>query len=127
MQMFSKREHTWAWTELHSATHLDRPHTDEGRSETPTAGLKSWAAQLDFTKRAASPPDPALLRKLTLELYLKPRHAPDVSDLGLPLRRLARRWIVSGALGRNTRKNTEKALDAAERLDVSSLAARAPR
>jgi hypothetical protein len=47
-----------------------------------------------------------------------------VSDLGLPLARLARRWIVSGALGRDTRKKTEKALDAAERLDVRSLAAR---
>ncbi len=70
-------------------------------------------------------PDPALLRKLTLELYLKPRRAPDVSDLGLPLVRLARRWIVSGALGRNTRGKTEKALDAAERLDVAALAARA--
>ena len=70
-------------------------------------------------QETGSPPDPALLRKLTLELYLKPRRAPDVSDLGLPLARLARRWIVSGALGRDTRKKTEKALDAAERLDLA--------
>ena len=82
--------------------------------------LQAIAALLThrFEQETESPPDPALLRKLTLELYLKPRHAPDVSDLGLPLARLARRWIVSGALGRNTRKKTEKALDAAERLDV---------
>jgi hypothetical protein len=75
-----------------------------------------------FEQETGAPPDPALLRKLALELYLKPRRTPDVSDLGLPLARLARRWIVSGALGRNTRGKTEKALDAAERLDVGSLA-----
>jgi hypothetical protein len=71
-----------------------------------------------FEHETGSPPDPALIRKLTLELYLKPRRAPDFSDLGLPLARLARRWIVSGALGRNTRKKIEKALDAAEHLDL---------
>jgi hypothetical protein len=72
-------------------------------------------------------PDPALLQKLALELYLRPRRTPDVSDLGLPLARLARRWIISGALGRNTRRKTERALDAAERLDVSLLVRRVPR
>ena len=36
---------------------------------------------------------------------------------------IARRWIVSGALGRNTRGKTDKALDAAEHLDVATLAA----
>jgi hypothetical protein len=81
--------------------------------------LQALAALIEhrFEQETGSPPDPALLRKLTLELYLKPRRIPDVSDFGLPLARLARRWIVSGALGRNTRKKTEKALDAAERLD----------
>jgi hypothetical protein len=74
-----------------------------------------------FAEETGAPPDPALLQKLTLELYLKPQRTPDVTDLGLPLGRLARRWIVSGALGRNTRGKTEKALDAAERLDVSLL------
>jgi hypothetical protein len=75
-----------------------------------------------FEEETGAPPDPALLQKLTLELYLKPQRAPDVTDLGLPLARLAQRWIVSGVFGRNTRRKTEKALDAAERLDVSSLA-----
>jgi hypothetical protein len=78
-----------------------------------------------FEEETGAAPDPALLQKLTLELYLKPRRVPDVSDPGLPLARLARRWIVSGAFGRNTRGKTEKALEAAERLDVSSLARRA--
>jgi hypothetical protein len=79
-----------------------------------------------FEQETGAPPDPALLQKLTLELYLRPRRTLDVSDLRLPLTRLARRWIVSGAFGRNTRGKTEKALDAAERLDIESLAARAP-
>ncbi len=80
-----------------------------------------------FEQETGAAPDPALLQKLTLELYLKPRRTPDVSDPGLPLARVARRWVVSGAFGRNTRGKTEKALDAAERLDISSLAGRAPR
>jgi hypothetical protein len=90
--------------------------------------LQALAALLAyrFEQETGGPPNPALLQKLTLELYLKPRRTPDVSDLGLPLARLARRWIVSGALGRKTGGKTEKALDAAERLDVASLAARAP-
>jgi hypothetical protein len=85
--------------------------------------LQAIAALLTyrFEQETGAPPDPALLQKLTLELYLKPRRAPDGLDLDLPLARLARRWIVSGALGRNTRGKTEKALDAAERLDIASL------
>ena len=79
-----------------------------------------------FEDETGAPPDPALLHKLTLELYLRPRRAPNLSDLDLPLIRLARRWIVSGAFGRSTRGKTEKALDAAERLDVSSLVGRVP-
>lgn len=78
-----------------------------------------------FEQQTGAPPDPAVLQKLTLELYLKPRRTPDVSELGLPLARLARRWIVSGALGRNARGKTDKALDAAERLDLEALALRA--
>ena len=74
-----------------------------------------------FEQATGAPPDRALLQKLTLELYLKPRRTPDVSDLSLPLARLARRWIVSGAFGRNTRGKTDKALDAAERLDLAAL------
>jgi len=90
--------------------------------------LQAIAALLShrFEEAEGTPPDPALLRKLTLELYLRPRRTPDVSDLTLPLVRLSRRWIVSGAFGRNTRGKTDKALDAAERLDVLSLAGRAP-
>lgn len=75
-----------------------------------------------FEEETGAQPDPALLQKLTLELYLRPRRTPDVSDSSLPLARLARGWIVNGALGRNTRGRTDKALDAAERLDVATFA-----
>jgi hypothetical protein len=80
-----------------------------------------------FQQESGAPLDSALLQKLTIELYLTPRRTPDVSSLSLPLAHLARRWIIAGAFGRNTRGKTEKALDAAERLDVASIAARAAR
>jgi hypothetical protein len=67
---------------------------------------------------AGSPADPALVKKLTLELYLDPGRTPDVSDLNLPLRRLVQRWLLKGALGRDTRRTAFKALDAAQRLDL---------
>ena len=79
-----------------------------------------------FEHETGAMPEPALLQKLTLELYLSPRKTPDVSDLRLPVVRLSRRWIMSGALGRDTRSKTGKALDAAERLDLATLVARAP-
>jgi hypothetical protein len=86
--------------------------------------LQAIAALLThrFEQETGAPPDPALLQKLTLDLYLKPRRSPEVSDTRLPLARLARRWIVTGALGRSTRGKSDKALDAAERLDLAALA-----
>ena len=87
--------------------------------------LQAIAALLTyrFEQETGAPPDSALLQKLTLELYLKPRRTPDALDLSPPLARLARRWIISGVIGRNTRGKTEKALDAAERLDIAAIAA----
>jgi len=79
-----------------------------------------------FEEDTGAPPEPALLQKLTLELYLAPRRTPEVSGLRLPIVRLARRWIISGALGRDTRSKTGKALDTAEHLDLATLAAYAP-
>jgi hypothetical protein len=69
------------------------------------------------------PADPALVKRLTLQLYLSPRRTPSV-DRGLPLGRLVRRWLFRGALGKDTRRAADKALDAAERLDVATLEAR---
>ncbi|MEO5632630.1 hypothetical protein [Gaiella sp.] len=71
-----------------------------------------------------SPPDPALVKRVAVELYLDPKHAPDLSGDRLRLVRLTRKWIVSGAFGRNTSKQATKALDAAERLDAPAVRAR---
>lgn len=68
------------------------------------------------------PADPALVKQVTLELYLSPRRTPTLRG-GLPLGRLVRRWLFRGALGKDTRRAAEKALDAAERLDVATLEA----
>ena len=65
--------------------------------------------------------DPALVKKLAVELYLAPRRKPDVTTLNLPFSDLARRWLFRGIFGRDTRKLADRALDAAERLDVDRV------
>ena len=64
------------------------------------------------------PADPGLVQRLALELYLSPRQTPSRDDRPLPLRRLLQRWLVRGALGRDTSRAASKALEAAERLDL---------
>ncbi len=66
------------------------------------------------------PADPALVKKLTFQLYLSPRSAPDLTGAHLPLLRLLRRWLWRGAIGRDTRKQAGKALDAVEQLDLAT-------
>jgi hypothetical protein len=65
-----------------------------------------------------TPADPELVKKLTIDLYLDPKRAPDLSNDRLRLVRLTRRWLISGAFGRDTSKVARKALDAAERFDA---------
>ena len=67
------------------------------------------------------PADPALVKKLAVELYLAPKRKPDVTELDLPLAQLARKWLFRGVFGRDTRRAAEKALDAAERLDLERV------
>jgi hypothetical protein len=69
------------------------------------------------------PADPALVKQLTLELYLSPSRTPKLQG-GLPLGKLVRRWLFRGALGKDTRRAANKALDAAERVDVARLESR---
>ncbi len=64
------------------------------------------------------PPDPALVKRLALDLYLAPRRKPRADDHPLPLRQLLQRWLLKGAFGRDTRGQARRALDAAERLDL---------
>ncbi len=64
------------------------------------------------------PADPALVKKLAVAVYIDPKRTPDVTSDRLRLVRLTRRWVLSGAFGRDTSRYARKALDAAERLDV---------
>ena len=66
-------------------------------------------------------PDPALVTKLAVELYLAPKRRPDVTTLDLPLAQLTRKWLLRGVFGRDTRRAAEKALNAAEQLDLDSV------
>jgi hypothetical protein len=75
-------------------------------------------------RATGEPSDPALVKKVAIDLYLKPKRAPDLSDDRLRLVRLTRTWLLRGALGRNTAKRAVKAFAAAERLDGADLAAR---
>lgn len=68
--------------------------------------------------------DPALVKKLAIDLYLHPKRPLDVDDDKLRLVRLTRKWVLSGVFGRKTSKRAARALDAAERLDGAGLSAR---
>ena len=67
--------------------------------------------------------DPALVRAVAVALYLDPLLAPEPSPGRLRLARIGRRWVVRGALGRDT-GGAARALAAAERLDGAAEAAR---
>jgi hypothetical protein len=69
-------------------------------------------------EQATGAADPALVKKLAVDVYLDPKRFPDLGDDRLHLLRLTRRWVLRGALGRDTAKQARRALDAAERLDV---------
>jgi hypothetical protein len=70
------------------------------------------------------PADPALVKKLTVELYLAPKRLPELFDRRLRLHRLIKRWVFRAAFRRKTGKAAAKALEAAERLDVRPLITR---
>ena len=75
-------------------------------------------------RATGAPSDPALVKRVAIDLYLKPKRAPDLSDDRLGVVRLTRTWLLRGALGRNTAKRAAKTLAAAEKLDGADLAAR---
>jgi hypothetical protein len=68
--------------------------------------------------------DPALVKKLAIDLYLHPRRPLHVEDDRLRLVRLTRKWVLGGMFGRKTSKRAERAIDAAERIDGAALSAR---
>jgi hypothetical protein len=69
------------------------------------------------------PPDPALVKKAALDLYLHPKRKLRPTDDKLHLVRLTRKWLLGGIFGRKTAKRADRALAAAERLDAAALAA----
>ena len=75
-------------------------------------------------RATGAPADPRLVEKVAVDLYLNPNRKPDLSDDRLRLVRLTRKWVLLGALGRKTSKRANKALNAADKLDGSDLAAR---
>jgi hypothetical protein len=70
-----------------------------------------------------APADPALVKKLAIDLYLHPRRSPNLRDDRLRIVRLTRKWLLGGAFGRKTERRASRALAAAERLDAAALAA----
>ena len=69
-----------------------------------------------------APADPALVKKLTVDLYLHPRRTPNLDNERLRIVRLMRKWLLTGALGRKTGRRASRAFDAAERIDAAALA-----
>jgi hypothetical protein len=70
-----------------------------------------------------APADPALVKKLAVDLYLHPRRAPSLDNDRVRIVRLTRKWLIGGAFGRKTERRASRALEAAEQIDVAALAA----
>lgn len=69
------------------------------------------------------PPDPALVKRVAVDLYLHPKRKLRSTDEKLHFVRLTRKWLLGGLFGRTTAKRADRALAAAERLDPAALAA----
>ena len=67
--------------------------------------------------------DPALVKKLAIDLYLHPRRTLNLDNDRVRIVRLTRKWLIGGAFGRKTERRASRALEAAERIDAAALAA----
>jgi hypothetical protein len=71
---------------------------------------------------AGAPPDPDLVKRLTVQVYLSPsRRLDPTEDDRIPARKLLQRWLLNGFLGRTSNKSAVRAIGAVERLDVASV------
>lgn len=68
-----------------------------------------------------APADPALVKKLTVDLYLHPRRTPNLDNDRPRIVRLTRTWMLLGVFGRKTRRRASRALEAAEKIDAAAL------
>jgi hypothetical protein len=71
---------------------------------------------------AGRPVDPELVKRVTVQLYLSPS-SPVRLDQRVGPARLLRRWLVRGALGRDSKRAAAKAVSAVSRMDVHGLSA----
>lgn len=69
------------------------------------------------------PADPALVKKLAVELYRDPNRSPSIEDRRVKAGRLLPRWALAAATGSSTRRRAERALHAAEQLNAEAYAA----
>jgi hypothetical protein len=69
------------------------------------------------------PPDPDLVKHLTVQLYLSPSRRPSPKEGRVPAGQLLRRWLIYGLVGRTTSKTAVRAIEAVARLDVPALVA----
>lgn len=74
-------------------------------------------------RATGAPANPALVKKLAVDLYLHPRRVPSLDNDRVRIVRLTRKWLIGGAFGRKTERRASRALEAAERIDVAALAA----
>jgi len=74
-------------------------------------------------RATGAPADPALVRKLAVDLYPHPRRTPSLDNDRVRIVRLTRKWLIGGAFGRKTERRASRAFEAAERIDVAALAA----
>jgi hypothetical protein len=71
---------------------------------------------------SGGPVDPALVKKLAVDLYLHPRRTPKLDNDRLRIVRLTRKWLLLGAFGRKTQRRASRAFEAAERIDAAAVA-----
>jgi hypothetical protein len=81
------------------------------------------AARIQATTGA--PPDPELVKRLTVQLYLSPTRTLDPSvDESVQARKLLQRWLFNGLIGRTSNKAAVRAIGAVERLDIATIVPR---
>ncbi len=69
-------------------------------------------------------PDPALVKRLTVQVYLAPSRQLDLTetDQRAAAGKLLQRWLINGLLGRTSNKAAVRAIGAIERLDIATVA-----
>jgi len=78
------------------------------------------AARIEHTTGA--PPDPDLVKRLTVQLYLSPtRKADPTVPESVEARKLLQRWLFNGILGRTSNKAAVRAIASVERMDVAAV------